>query len=43
MPIEINNMEAGHTSELSQSCFDEVKWIEIRSLWMEKCKLSKRK
>lgn len=31
------------TSELSQSCFDEVKWAEIRSLWIEKCKLSKRK
>lgn len=31
------------TSELNQSCFDEVKWVEIRSLWIEKCKLSKRK
>lgn len=25
------------------SFFDEVKWVEIRSLWIEKYKLSKRK
>lgn len=34
MPVESDNMEA--TSELEQSFLDELKWVEIRSLWIEK-------